>query len=144
MSIQQRTHQNQRTQQDAAVDAPFETSALFCANCGMLLQLHQLSSSSTGRITCQFCQHQTDLNKLLESSGATIVHTKTFNQQKEWLTGPHQKKEKEKAIVEEDCPNEKCDSKRLYFWTVQLRSVDEGQTVFYECVKCGHSFKDHT
>ena len=47
-------------------------------------------------------------------------------------------------MVEEDCPVKECDSKKLYFRTAQLRSVDEGQTVFYECVKCGHTFSVHT
>ena len=133
-----------KKQTDEKHDVPFQTSALFCANCGMLLQIQQLSLGYSGKITCQFCRHGSDLEQLL-GSAATVEHTKSYeHMQKEWLTGPHEKKEKEKAIIEEDCPIEECNSKRLYFWTVQLRSVDEGQTVFYECVKCGHNFKDHT
>lgn len=38
--------------------------------------------------------------------------------------------------IKEDCP--KCDNDELTFYTLQLRSVDEGQTVFYECEKCGY------
>jgi len=37
--------------------------------------------------------------------------------------------------MNEDCPE--CDSKQMYYFTRQMRSADEGQTVFYECVKCG-------
>jgi DNA-directed RNA polymerase I subunit RPA12 len=42
------------------------------------------------------------------------------------------------AIIEEPCP--KCDNPEMYFYTMQLRSVDEGQTVFYECPACNHKF----
>lgn len=42
------------------------------------------------------------------------------------------------AKIEEPCP--KCSHPELYFYTMQLRSVDEGQTVFYECPACQHKF----
>ncbi len=32
----------------------------------------------------------------------------------------------------------------MYYYTMQLRSVDEGQTVFYECAKCGYTFSLNT
>ena len=30
-----------------------------------------------------------------------------------------------------------CKSKRAYFWIRQMRSGDEAESKFYECVKCG-------
>ncbi|TPX70671.1 hypothetical protein SpCBS45565_g01667 [Spizellomyces sp. 'palustris'] len=39
------------------------------------------------------------------------------------------------ATIKEKCP--KCDAPEMVFHTAQLRSADEGQTVFYSCVKCG-------
>jgi DNA-directed RNA polymerase I subunit RPA12 len=48
---------------------------------------------------------------------------------------------RERAVVDEKCP--KCDNKGLNFYTMQLRSVDEGQTVFYECPKCAHTFSQN-
>ena len=65
-------------------------------------------------IVCKFCQHETDLSK---SEFQGVVHTKRYNQKKSWLTGPWEKKEKEKATVEQDCQNPKCDSRQLYFST---------------------------
>merc|ERR1719362_764999 len=37
--------------------------------------------------------------------------------------------------IDEECPN--CGNPKLQFWTRQLRSADEGQSVFYLCKKCG-------
>lgn len=42
------------------------------------------------------------------------------------------------ATIEEPCP--KCNHPELYFYTMQLRSVDEGSTVFYECPSCSYKF----
>jgi DNA-directed RNA polymerase I subunit RPA12 len=44
---------------------------------------------------------------------------------------------KTEAIVEKQCA--KCGRKEMFFTTVQLRSADEGSTVFYRCV-CGHKY----
>ncbi|KAJ2789123.1 DNA-directed RNA polymerase I core subunit rpa12, partial [Coemansia guatemalensis] len=46
--------------------------------------------------------------------------------------------ERVNARVEEVCPQ--CGENEMTFYTMQMRSADEGQTVFYKCVKCGHGF----
>lgn len=67
--------------------------------------------------------------------GNEVVTRKEFNQRKEWMEGAVSAKQGvEKSVINEDCP--KCDSKKMYYMTMQMRSADEGQTVFYECVKC--------
>lgn len=45
------------------------------------------------------------------------------------------------ATIEESCP--RCNHPELYFYTMQLRSVDEGSTVFYECPECAYKFSQN-
>lgn len=42
--------------------------------------------------------------------------------------------EEEGPIVDRRCP--KCGNEKMSYATLQLRSADEGQTVFYTCTKC--------
>ncbi|CAK9037660.1 unnamed protein product [Durusdinium trenchii] len=37
--------------------------------------------------------------------------------------------------IDQECPS--CGHNRLQFWTRQLRSADEGLSVFFLCKKCG-------
>lgn len=45
---------------------------------------------------------------------------------------------KNEAVIKEKCPD--CGNDELRYYTVQLRSADEGSTVFYECLECGHKY----
>lgn len=45
---------------------------------------------------------------------------------------------KNEAVIKEKCPD--CGNDELRYYTVQLRSADEGSTVFYECSDCGHKY----
>lgn len=43
--------------------------------------------------------------------------------------------------VKEECP--KCKHNEAYFWSRQTRSADEGETSFYRCVKCKHTWRKY-
>jgi DNA-directed RNA polymerase I subunit RPA12 len=43
--------------------------------------------------------------------------------------------EAEGPVIDRKCP--KCPGNKMSYATLQLRSADEGQTVFYTCVACG-------
>ncbi|EMF09752.1 DNA-directed RNA polymerase I 13.7 kDa polypeptide [Sphaerulina musiva SO2202] len=42
--------------------------------------------------------------------------------------------------ISQTCPE--CASPEMYFTALQLRSADEGTTVFYVCHECGHRYKE--
>lgn len=60
-----------------------------------------------------------------------LVHT---------ATGAEGMRAKE-ATIKEDCPQ--CGHDEMHFYTMQMRSADEGSTVFYTCPKCGHKFSQY-
>jgi DNA-directed RNA polymerase I subunit RPA12 len=45
------------------------------------------------------------------------------------------------AQVDEKCPS--CGHQGMEFYTMQLRSADEGQTVFYECPSCKYKYSQN-
>ncbi|KAK6222523.1 camk protein kinase [Colletotrichum tabaci] len=46
-----------------------------------------------------------------------------------------------KQKISEECP--KCGSTEMHYSEIQLRSADEGTTIFYSCPKCNHKFMDN-
>jgi len=44
--------------------------------------------------------------------------------------------------VDIECP--KCGHGKAYYWSLQTRAADEGETRFYKCVKCGNKWRDYT
>lgn len=45
------------------------------------------------------------------------------------------------ALIAQICP--KCGNEKMYYKAVQLRSADEGQTIFYMC-SCGYKMTVHS
>ncbi|PWN26208.1 hypothetical protein BDZ90DRAFT_233342 [Jaminaea rosea] len=47
----------------------------------------------------------------------------------------------DEATIREKCP--KCGNEEMRFSTLQMRSADEGTTVFYTCPNCGYKFSQN-
>ena len=112
----------------------------FCPNCH-----NTLTVNASGTVSCSICHHATDLSTYAESSGLPS-HTTTSADRPVplWAKSDEEQAalrgigEPKRMVVEEPCV--KCGAAEVGFYTVQLRSVDEGQTVFYECPKCSHTW----
>jgi DNA-directed RNA polymerase I subunit RPA12 len=103
----------------------------FCPHCGTILDPPEIDE-----VKCSYCPFRSNFQDILVGQ----VTTKSSSRQPQpWAIDESnniQNESDKHMIIEEPCP--KCGNPEQYFYTVQLRSVDEGSTVFYECTKCGN------
>lgn len=114
-------------------------SLVFCTDCGNLLDGSVGNQQQTVVLTCGVCGAQ---NK--DTSSKTVV---TVSKPTAFPSSLRAKRSEVQTISEEDVqttsiinhPCEKCGREQVRYYTQQLRSADEGTTVFYEC-ECGHKY----
>ncbi|KAH0577236.1 DNA-directed RNA polymerase subunit [Spironucleus salmonicida] len=98
----------------------------FCELCGTLLTV----SASSAQCPCCFnqivysAQQITSEKTITQQSAAIIIQSET------------------RPVIDEIC--EKCGHEKAFFEARQMRSADEGQTVFFECCKCSFKSKQNT
>ena len=113
----------------------------FCPSCRATLKV-----DATGNIECGVCPYQSNLDEMPQSQ---LPSTTTYSADRPvplWAKTDEEQAALKKAsqeqhtrqTIEEPCI--KCGHPEVGYYTVQLRSVDEGQTVFYECPECKHTW----
>lgn len=111
----------------------------FCPNCHNILAV-----DASGTVRCSICNHTTNLSNYSASALPSRTTISADRPTPLWAKSDEEQaalrnlSEPKRMVVEEPCI--KCDAKEVGFYTVQLRSVDEGQTVFYECPKCSYTW----
>ncbi|XP_075211313.1 RNA polymerase I subunit RpI12 isoform X2 [Lycorma delicatula] len=101
----------------------------FCQHCGSILPL----LPERGGVKCLLCKAEFGPEVFQQPDRKYIIYfnSKPTGTKKLNMNGTA---ESEGPVVERRCP--KCDNDRMSYATLQLRSADEGQTVFYTCTKC--------
>lgn len=111
----------------------------FCPDCH-----NTLTVNASGTVRCSVCNHTTNLSAYSESALPSRTTTSADRPVPLWAKSDEEQaalrtlSEPKRMVVEEPCV--KCGAGEVGFYTVQLRSVDEGQTVFYECPKCSYTW----
>ncbi len=111
----------------------FSSDPNFCTECGSILAL----PGEENYIHCKICSHK----HFLSNSKSTEIHSsKFYNEERISLAKSMELKNFEKEIeqsgpvTKRKCSN--CGHDKMTYITRQTRSTDEGQTVFFTCVKC--------
>ena len=109
--------------------------SLFCPQCHNLLDY----PSDEDFVVCTVCG---------ERQNASVFESRPFvtrSRDRDALSADDEQKTSgtnEGAVIKERCP--KCGNPEMTFHTMQLRSADEGQTVFYVCPKCTFKYSVNT
>ncbi|KAF2451350.1 DNA-directed RNA polymeras-like protein I subunit [Karstenula rhodostoma CBS 690.94] len=112
-------------------------SLVFCTDCGNLLDGG--AGKQNAILTCQVCGascKDTSLKTIVTRSKPDAFPSALRTKRSEVQSvddadiGGH-------ATIAQTC--EKCGREEVRYYTQQLRSADEGSTVFYEC-ECGHKW----
>ncbi|XP_026656584.2 DNA-directed RNA polymerase I subunit RPA12-like isoform X2 [Phoenix dactylifera] len=111
---------------------------LFCGMCGTLLSFDSLDFAE-----CPLCGFKRAAKDIEGREAQYIIIAEDIR--RELKIEPFVVLETtpvDEAVVNESCPQ--CHHPQLEYYTRQLRSADEGQTVFYECPECRHKFSVNT
>lgn len=105
-------------------------SANFCARCGSVLVLPS-SDHKDSTICCPVCNFTIGLEVLQQQ----VSYERIYFNDRSALKDQIYEMNNDGPVVERKC--NKCGHDKQAFATLQTRSADEGQTIFYTCLKCG-------
>ncbi|KAK7444161.1 transcription factor S-II [Colletotrichum acutatum] len=121
---------------------------VFCTDCGNLLPASMGTEKNT--LTCDCCGAD-NKGRLIAAGVDADTGAKTITTQTKPSDFPSQLRQKlqsnvqtvdrnnvnTEATIRETCP--KCGAEEVRFTAVQLRSADEGSTIFFTC-ECGFKY----
>ncbi|XP_066369398.1 uncharacterized protein [Miscanthus floridulus] len=88
---------------------------------------YQRSLSSSAAFSCA------SVPSLAEIEGKQIQYTMTAEDIRRGLKTPTEDIVVQRPVTNKSCPN--CDHPEAEYYSLQMRSADEGETIFYTCKK---------
>lgn len=122
-----------------AMEAPppscFQSCLDFCPECGSVLP----RPGPLSAVRCPRCAFALDI---ADFEGRAVRTALEFNRLEAagGGRGPDPAPQAEGPVVERRCP--RCGHEGMAYHTRQMRSADEGQTVFYTCTRCRFQEKE--
>ena len=122
--------------QEISTPTTFKTDVAFCSACGALLP----NLPETGdTVSCLACSYAANIESFASrETSYTIIFNKRENATKKRAN----EDEEDGPTVERKCP--KCGHDKMSYAALQLRSADEGQTVFFTCLKCKYKESENS
>lgn len=105
---------------------------LFCERCQSILSKPDLKNV----LNCRICGYSCTFKKFPRVKEYLSQNRKEVTEEFYDCEEVFAEGEQSRPTVKFDCPE--CPSEKASYLAIQMRSVDEGQTIFYECVQCGH------
>ncbi|XP_043503482.1 DNA-directed RNA polymerase I subunit RPA12 [Polistes fuscatus] len=108
----------------------FTTAPGFCPQCGSILPL----LDEKGLVSCYCCKRNWGPQVFGNMAMSYTIHFQSKNAYTRLKETDENDEDGDGPVVERRCPQ--CQNEKMSYATLQLRSADEGQTVFYTCTKC--------
>ncbi|XP_049281629.1 DNA-directed RNA polymerase I subunit RPA12 [Anopheles funestus] len=110
----------------------------FCPKCGTILPTLKL----TNKVSCYSCQSGFDAAAFGTMETEYTIHFNSYENKKSDQAERSEGEAAEGPIVNRQCPM--CGNDQMSYATLQLRSADEGQTVFFTCTKCKYKMSENS
>lgn len=109
-------------------------SMLFCDHCGSLMSRN---AENEEMIKCDDCLSYTPdtSSKVIVSRSKPSAFPSALRAKHSEVQSVNTAELEVETVVQKECPE--CKRTEMFYHTKQLRSADEGSTVFYRCI-CGY------
>ncbi|XP_053670754.1 DNA-directed RNA polymerase I subunit RPA12 [Anopheles nili] len=109
----------------------------FCPDCGSILPVLRMIN----KVTCYNCCSDFDASAFGTMEANYTIHFNSYENKKS-NQNKRNEEEVDGPVVQRQCP--KCGNDKMSYATLQLRSADEGQTVFFTCTKCKFKMSENS